>query len=87
MLQHLVPERLAQLFTQMQDQQSVTVHVEKKLGHPLRADGPILGVEFKPLPPGAFGAPLGIVILPTLPKLLLFALSLDSLDLGLTVRS
>ncbi|XP_065043291.1 uncharacterized protein LOC135676259 isoform X1 [Musa acuminata AAA Group] len=58
MLQHLVPERLAQLFTQMQDQQSVTVHVEKKLGHPLRADGPILGVEFKPLPPGAFGAPL-----------------------------
>jgi len=34
--------------------------VEAQLGEPLREDGPILGVEFDPLPPDAFGAPLGI---------------------------
>ncbi|XP_074566224.1 uncharacterized protein LOC141822798 [Curcuma longa] len=38
--------------------QMIVLHVEKKLGHPVRADGPILGVDFKPLPPGAFEAPL-----------------------------
>ncbi|XP_014508807.1 homeobox-DDT domain protein RLT1 isoform X2 [Vigna radiata var. radiata] len=32
--------------------------VEAQLGEPLREDGPILGVEFDPLPPDAFGAPL-----------------------------
>jgi len=28
--------------------------VEAQLGEPLREDGPPLGVEFDPLPPGAF---------------------------------
>lgn len=34
--------------------------VEAQLGEPLREDGPILGMEFDPLPPDAFGAPIGI---------------------------
>ena len=33
--------------------------VERQLGEPLRKDGPILGMEFDSLPPGAFGAPIG----------------------------
>ncbi|EXB54945.1 Homeobox protein [Morus notabilis] len=33
--------------------------VEAQLGDPLREDGPILGMEFDPLPPDAFGAPIG----------------------------
>lgn len=33
--------------------------VEAQLGEPLREDGPILGMEFDPLPPGAFGTPIG----------------------------
>ncbi|VFQ58861.1 unnamed protein product [Cuscuta campestris] len=33
--------------------------IESQLGEPLRKDGPILGVEFDELPPGAFGAPIG----------------------------
>ncbi|KAF5474449.1 hypothetical protein F2P56_006347 [Juglans regia] len=32
--------------------------VEAQLGEPLRDDGPILGIEFDPLPPDAFGAPI-----------------------------
>ncbi|XP_054800756.1 homeobox-DDT domain protein RLT1 isoform X3 [Prosopis cineraria] len=32
--------------------------VEAQLGELLREDGPILGVEFDPLPPDAFGAPI-----------------------------
>ncbi|KAG4383911.1 hypothetical protein AAZX31_13G159500 [Glycine max] len=32
--------------------------VEAQLGEPLRENGPILGVEFDPLPPDAFGAPI-----------------------------
>ncbi|XP_026420944.1 homeobox-DDT domain protein RLT2-like isoform X1 [Papaver somniferum] len=32
--------------------------VESQLGEALREDGPILGMEFDPLPPGAFGAPI-----------------------------
>ncbi|KAL9380337.1 hypothetical protein Peur_025994 [Populus x canadensis] len=32
--------------------------VEAQLGEPLRDDGPILGMEFDPLPPDAFGAPI-----------------------------
>ncbi|PWZ30361.1 Homeobox-DDT domain protein RLT2 [Zea mays] len=32
--------------------------VESQLGEPLREDGPALGVNFDPLPPGAFGAPI-----------------------------
>lgn len=37
--------------------------VEAQLGEPLREDGPILGVEFDPLPPDAFGALIGILVL------------------------
>uniref|UniRef100_A0A6N2MME7 Homeobox domain-containing protein n=1 Tax=Salix viminalis TaxID=40686 RepID=A0A6N2MME7_SALVM len=33
--------------------------VEAQLGELLREDGPILGMEFDPLPPDAFGAPIG----------------------------
>jgi hypothetical protein len=33
--------------------------VEAQLGEPLRVDGPILGMEFDPLPPDAFGEPIG----------------------------
>ncbi|KAL5571100.1 hypothetical protein UlMin_020697 [Ulmus minor] len=33
--------------------------VEAGLGVPVREDGPILGMEFDPLPPDAFGAPIG----------------------------
>lgn len=36
--------------------------VERQLGEPLRSDGPMLGTDFEPLPPGAFGAPLGIIL-------------------------
>lgn len=34
--------------------------VEAQLGEPLREDGPILGIEFDPLPPDAFGALIGM---------------------------
>ncbi|XP_048323256.2 homeobox-DDT domain protein RLT1 isoform X1 [Ziziphus jujuba] len=34
--------------------------VEAQLGEPLRDDGPVLGIEFDPLPPDAFGAPLAV---------------------------
>ncbi|XP_034928330.1 homeobox-DDT domain protein RLT2 isoform X4 [Populus alba] len=37
----------------------VIAFVEAQLGEPLREDGPILGMEFDPLPPDAFGAPIG----------------------------
>ncbi|KAJ6734162.1 HOMEOBOX-DDT DOMAIN PROTEIN RLT2 [Salix purpurea] len=33
--------------------------VKAQLGEPLREDGPILGMDFDPLPPDAFGAPIG----------------------------
>ncbi|CAE5958735.1 unnamed protein product [Arabidopsis arenosa] len=36
------------------------VCIEAQLGEPLRDDGPILGMEFDPLPPGAFGTPIGM---------------------------
>ncbi|XP_042409770.1 homeobox-DDT domain protein RLT2-like isoform X1 [Zingiber officinale] len=36
----------------------ILASVESQLGEPLRQDGPVLGVEFDPLPPGAFGAPI-----------------------------
>ncbi|XP_034673854.1 homeobox-DDT domain protein RLT1-like isoform X2 [Vitis riparia] len=39
----------------------VIASVEAQLGEPLRDDGPILGMEFDPLPPDAFGAPIAIV--------------------------
>lgn len=39
----------------------ILASVEAQLGEPLRQDGPGLGVEFDPLPPGAFGAPIGII--------------------------
>ncbi|XP_068664587.1 homeobox-DDT domain protein RLT2-like [Aristolochia californica] len=38
--------------------------VESQLGEPLREDGPILGVEFDPLPPDAFGAPIAPITVP-----------------------
>lgn len=34
-------------------------YVEAQLGERLRDNGPILGMEFDPLPPGAFGMPIG----------------------------
>ncbi|KAK6919122.1 Homeobox domain [Dillenia turbinata] len=36
--------------------------VEAQLGEKLREDGPILGMEFDPLPPDAFGAPLAATV-------------------------
>ncbi|KAG8364736.1 hypothetical protein BUALT_Bualt18G0029700 [Buddleja alternifolia] len=42
-------------------EQKAIAFVEAQLGEPLREDGPILGMEFDPLPPGAFGAPIGSV--------------------------
>ncbi|XP_065047712.1 homeobox-DDT domain protein RLT2-like isoform X1 [Musa acuminata AAA Group] len=45
----------SQLLPVSQELQWMITHVENKLGHPLRADGPILGTEFDALPPGAFG--------------------------------
>ncbi|CAL9122130.1 unnamed protein product [Musa textilis] len=38
----------------------ILASVEAQLGEPLRQDGPGLGVEFDPLPPGAFGSPIEI---------------------------
>nr|GMC81593.1 homeobox-DDT domain protein RLT1 isoform X2 [Ipomoea batatas] len=37
-------------------QHQIIACIEVQLGHPLREDGPVLGVEFDELPPGAFGA-------------------------------
>lgn len=37
-------------------------YVEAQLGERLRDNGPILGMEFDPLPPGAFGMPIGITL-------------------------
>ncbi|XP_009352854.2 homeobox-DDT domain protein RLT1 [Pyrus x bretschneideri] len=34
--------------------------VEAQLGEPLRENGPLLGIEFDPLPPDAFGAPIAV---------------------------
>jgi len=45
-----------------QSELGVINSVESQLGEPLREDGPALGVEFDPLPPGAFGAPIGMHI-------------------------
>lgn len=42
-----------------QAEQQVIDSVEALIGEPLREDGPVLGIEFDPLPPGAFGAPIG----------------------------
>ncbi|TKY59218.1 Homeobox protein EgHBX4 [Spatholobus suberectus] len=42
--------------------------VEAQLGEPLREDGPILGVEFDPLPPDAFGAPIAVTEQQKLPS-------------------
>ncbi|KZV38858.1 hypothetical protein F511_27073 [Dorcoceras hygrometricum] len=39
-------------------EQRAVAFVEAQLGEPLMEDGPILGMEFDPLPPGAFGAPI-----------------------------
>ncbi|KAM7271111.1 hypothetical protein ACFE04_030325 [Oxalis oulophora] len=37
-------------------------YVEAQLGGKLREDGPILGLDFDPLPPGAFGAQIGMAV-------------------------
>ncbi|KAK4484462.1 hypothetical protein RD792_007045 [Penstemon davidsonii] len=39
-------------------EQRAIAFVESQLGESLREEGPILGMEFDPLPPGAFGAPI-----------------------------
>ncbi|PSR98600.1 Homeobox-DDT domain protein [Actinidia chinensis var. chinensis] len=39
-------------------EQRVIACVEAQLGEPLREDGPILGMDFDELPPGAFGEPI-----------------------------
>lgn len=41
--------------------------VEAQLGEPLREDGPALGMEFDPLPPGAFGTPIATSMAPQKP--------------------
>ena len=46
----------------MMEMQAISF-VESQLGERIRDDGPILGMEFDPLPPGAFGAPIGIKFL------------------------
>jgi hypothetical protein len=53
MLPHLASVPLTQTEQQMIDS------VEALIAEPLRDDGPVLGIEFDPLPPGAFGAPIG----------------------------
>lgn len=53
MLPHMAPVHL------MQAEHWVIDYVEAVIGEPLRDDGPVLGIEFDPLPPGAFGAPIG----------------------------
>ncbi|CAD6271220.1 unnamed protein product [Miscanthus lutarioriparius] len=58
MLPHMAPVHLTQAEHQVIDS------VEALIGEPLRDDGPVLGIEFDPLPPGAFGAP----IVPVPPK-------------------
>lgn len=40
-------------------QHQIIACIEAQLGHPLREDGPVLGVEFDDMPPGAFGASIG----------------------------
>jgi hypothetical protein len=42
-----------------QDELRIITSVESQLGEPMREDGPVLGNDFDPLPPGAFGAPIG----------------------------
>lgn len=41
--------------------QRVIACVEGQLGEPLREDGPVLGMEFDEVPPGAFGEPISAV--------------------------
>jgi len=41
------------------DELQAIAFVEAQLGEPLREDGPAFGMEFDPLPPGAFGSPIG----------------------------
>ncbi|WOL11018.1 hypothetical protein Cni_G19779 [Canna indica] len=45
----------------------ILASVESQLGEPLRQDGPVLGIEFDPLPPGAFGAPIEMPVQQKLP--------------------
>lgn len=66
-------------------EQRAIAFVEAQLGEPLREDGPILGMEFDPLPPGAFGAPIGtflsakhyyVFVLPNVRNILFFDMPL-----------
>ncbi|AQK88478.1 Putative homeodomain-like transcription factor superfamily protein [Zea mays] len=52
MLPHMAPVHLTQA------EHRVINSVEALIGEPLRDDGPVLGIEFDPLPPGAFGTPI-----------------------------
>lgn len=60
----------------------VIASVEAQLGERLREDGPILGVEFDPLPPGAFGAPIGITL-----NLLPWSMHLLVFEIGISISS
>jgi hypothetical protein len=46
--------------------QQVVDTVEHLIGEPLREDGPMLGLTFDPPPPGAFGAPIGMSVMPSI---------------------
>ncbi|XP_017227642.1 homeobox-DDT domain protein RLT1 isoform X2 [Daucus carota subsp. sativus] len=43
--------------------QRVIACVEGQLGEPLREDGPVLGMEFDEVPPGAFGEPISAAVI------------------------
>ncbi|KAF9609028.1 hypothetical protein IFM89_012468 [Coptis chinensis] len=45
---------------QMSLESRAVAFVEAQLGEAIREDGPILGMDFDPLPPGAFGAPIAV---------------------------
>jgi hypothetical protein len=62
MLPPLAPMQLTEA------EQRVINSVEALIGEPLRDDGPVLGIEFDPLPPGAFGAPIGKNLLLRMPS-------------------
>ncbi|GAA0160372.1 homeodomain transcription factor [Lithospermum erythrorhizon] len=53
----MVPIRYFESPRTIMEQRAIAC-IEAQLGEPLRGDGPVLGVEFDELPPGAFGAPI-----------------------------
>lgn len=54
----MVPIRYHELSRTVMERRVIAC-IEAQLGEPLREDGPILGVDFDELPPGAFGTPIG----------------------------